>query len=212
MLSFRLFGIPVRIEPWFWVILALIGGGLRANDALSMLWVLLFVLAGFISILVHELGHALTVRKFGLSPAITLIAFGGYASFPAGRLTRKQSFLVTAAGPGVQCLFGVLMLMLASVLPIPPESLVFVFFRYLILVSIIWAVLNCLPIYPMDGGQMLASILGPQRERYVYLTGMLCAVLIGLAGLFLLNAWILFLFMAYFAWKNWGDFQRHSAW
>ena len=104
MLSFRLFGIPVRIEPWFWVILALIGGGLRANDALSMLWVLLFVLAGFISILVHELGHALTVRKFGLSPAITLIAFGGYASFPAGRLTRKQSFLVTAAGPGVQCL------------------------------------------------------------------------------------------------------------
>lgn len=210
MLTFRLFGIPVRIEPWFWVTLALIGGGLRANDAMSMLLVLLFVLAGFISILAHELGHALTVRRFGLSPAITLIAFGGYASFPAGRLTRRQSFFVTAAGPVVQFLFGVLVLLLSALLPISAESLIFVFLRYLIGVSVVWAILNCLPIYPMDGGQMLAAILGPKRERYVYLTAVFCAVLIGLAGLFLLNAWVLFLFMAYFVWKNWGDFKRHS--
>ena len=45
--------------------MALIGGGLRANDSLSILLVLVFILAGLISILVHELGHALTVRKFG---------------------------------------------------------------------------------------------------------------------------------------------------
>lgn len=210
MISFRLFGIPIRIEPWFWVTLALIGGGLRANDAISMYLVLLFVLAGFLSILIHEMGHALTVRKFGLAPAITLVAFGGFASYPAGRLSRSQSFMVTAAGPGVQFVFGILMLLLAQVLPIGANSLVAAFFNYLVLVSIIWAVLNCLPIYPMDGGQMLAAVLGPQRERYVYLTGMLCAVIIGLLGLFLLNAWILFLFMAYFTWKNWADFQRRS--
>jgi stage IV sporulation protein FB len=210
MLTFRLLGIPVRIEPWFWVTLALIGGGLRANDAMSMFLVLLFVIAAFVSILAHELGHALTVRRFGVSPAITLSAFGGYASFPAGRLTRRQSFFVTAAGPVVQFLFGVLVLLLSAMLPISAESLIFVFLRYLIMVSVVWAILNCLPIYPMDGGQMLAAILGPKRERYVYLTAVFCAVLIGLAGLFLLNAWVLFLFMAYFVWKNWADFRRHS--
>lgn len=210
MISFRLFGIPIRIEPWFWVTLALIGGGLRANDALSMYLVLLFVLAGFLSILVHELGHALTVRKFGLAPAITLVAFGGFASYPAGRLSRAQSFMVTAAGPGVQFVFGLLMLLLAQFLPIAANSLVAVFFNYLVLVSVIWSVLNCLPIYPMDGGQMLAAVLGPQRERYVYLTGMLCAAIIGVLGLFLLNAWVLFLFMAFFTWKNWSDFRRRS--
>ncbi|MFT4901904.1 MAG: stage IV sporulation protein FB [Lentimonas sp.] len=209
MLSFRLFGIPVRIEPWFWVTLAFIGGALRANDAISMFLVLLFVLAGFISIMVHEFGHALTVRKFGLYPAVTLVAFGGYASYSAGHLSRRRQFWITAAGPIAQFTFGILVLLLSSVLPISPDSYIRVFLGYLVLVSIIWAILNCLPIYPMDGGQMLASILGPQRERYVYLTGMLCAVLIGVAGLFVLNAWVLFLFMAYFAWKNWGDYRLH---
>ncbi len=55
MLSFNLFGIPVRILPWFWITMALIGGGLGANDSLSILLVLVFILAGLISILVHEL-------------------------------------------------------------------------------------------------------------------------------------------------------------
>ena len=64
MFSFRIFNIPVRVEPWFWVTLALIGGALRANTKEALIAVLFFLLAGFISILVHELGHALTARFF----------------------------------------------------------------------------------------------------------------------------------------------------
>ena len=191
--------------------MALIGGGLSANDSLSLLLVLVFMLAGFISILVHELGHALTVRKFGLPTAITLRAFGGYASYPAGILSRKQTFLVTAAGPSLQLCLGILLLIIHYCVPIPSESLLHALFYDLISISIIWAVLNCLPIYPMDGGQMLAAILGPKRAHYVHLIGALCAVIIGLVSFGLLNSWLLPLFMGLFAWQNWQSFQQRTS-
>ncbi len=210
MISFNLFGIPVRIEPWFWITMAFIGGGLSANDSLSILLVFVFMLAGFISILIHELGHALTVRKFGLPTAITLRAFGGYATYPAGRLDRKQSFLVTAAGPTLQLTLGILLLVVSYFVAIPAESLLKALFLYLIQISIIWAILNCLPIYPMDGGQMLAAALGPKRSHYVHLIGALCAVIIGLAAFSLLQTWLLPLFMALFAWQNWQAFQQRA--
>jgi hypothetical protein len=66
-----------------------------------MMFLVLFVLAGFISVLIHELGHALTGRLFKAQTAITLHAFGGFAVFPSARFTRWQDFLVTAAGPAV---------------------------------------------------------------------------------------------------------------
>ena len=86
MLQFSILGIPVRVEPWFWITMAFIGGGLHATNSTDILLVLVFVFAGFLSIMIHELGHALTIRRYGLPAAITLQAFGGYASFPVGKL------------------------------------------------------------------------------------------------------------------------------
>ena len=211
MLSFNLFGIPVRILPWFWITMALIGGGLGADDSLSILKMLVFILAGLISILVHEFGHALTVRKFGLPTTITLQAFGGYATFPAGILTRKQSFLVTAAGPGLQLALGVFCLILKIFVPIPPESLLNVLMFDLVWISIIWAVLNCLPIYPMDGGQMMAAVLGPKRSHFVHLISAVVAVVIGIGAYLFLNALLLPVFMALFAWQNWQSFHARTS-
>ena len=210
MLSFNLFGIPVRILPWFWITMALIGGGLGANDSLSILLVLIFMLAGFISIMVHELGHALTVRKFGLPTAITLQAFGGYASFPAGQLNRKQSFLVTAAGPALQFALGILLFIIYRMVPIPDTSLLKALLFDLISISIIWAILNCLPVYPMDGGQMMAAVLGPKHAHFVHLISAVAAVLIGLAAYSYLQSILLPLFMAVFAWQNWQAFQAQT--
>ena len=212
MIHFSLFGIPVRIEPWFWITLAFIGSAAGRGHPLGVFMVLVFILAGFVSILVHELGHAFTIRKYGLPTAISLIAFGGFASYPADVLSRKQSFLVTAAGPAIQIVLGVLAIAALFVLPMPPESLLRYFLIYLAWVSIVWAILNCLPIYPMDGGQMLAAVLGPKRQKYVYLIGVFCAVFIGAMGYLVLNAWLLLIFMGFFAWKNWMDFQQsHQA-
>ncbi len=211
MLSFQLFGIPVRIEPFFWLTMGFIGLLVVGGDPGQFPMILVFILAGFLSILIHELGHAVMIRKFGLPTSITLIAFGGFASYPSGVLNRKQSFLVTAAGPGIQLLFGILVLMLLPYSPIPRESLLYLCGQYFMLVSIFWACLNCLPIYPMDGGQMLAAVLGPKRERFVYLTGFLIAILIGAVGFVSLGAILLPIFMGFFAWKNWQDYQAHSG-
>jgi Zn-dependent protease len=207
MIHFTLWGIPVRIEPWFWITMAFIGGGLHAANSMDILLVLVFMFAGFLSILIHELGHAVAIRRYGLPTSITLQAFGGYASYPSGRLSRPQSFLVTAAGPAVQFAFGVLLIVLARNLSIPEGSLFGPFLRDLIWVSIAWSVLNCLPVYPMDGGQMLAAVLGPQKQRYVHLISAFVAVAIGLAGYLYLGTLLLPLFMAFFAWQNWQAFQ-----
>ena len=207
MIQFSIFGIPVRVQLWFWITMAFIGGGLSASNSLDIILVLVFMFAGFLSIMIHELGHALMIRKYGLPTAITLQAFGGFASYPAGQLDRKQSFLVTAAGPGLQFAFGLLLLALAQVIEIPEGSLFGPFLRDLIVVSIIWAVLNCLPIYPMDGGQMLAAVLGPQKQRYVHLISAIVAVVIGVTGYFFLGTILLPIFMALFAWTNWQSFQ-----
>ena len=108
------------------------------------LLLLVFIFAAFLSILIHELGHALMIRKYGLSTAITLQAFGGFATYPSGHLDRKQSFLVTAAGPTVQFAFGVLLIILGRFLNIPEGSLFLPFLVNLILVSIVWSVLKVL--------------------------------------------------------------------
>ena len=211
MIHFSILGIPVRVQPWFWLTMAFIGGRLHASNSLEIFLVLVFIFAGFLSIMVHELGHALMIRRYGLPTAITLQAFGGFASYPAGQLNRKQSFFVTAAGPGLQFVFGLLLIALAHVIAIPDGSLFGPFLRDLILVSLIWSVLNCLPVYPMDGGQMLAAILGPRKQRFVHLISVIVAVVIGLAGYFYLGTILLPIFMALFAWTNWQSFQSMAT-
>jgi len=190
--------------------MAFIGGGLHAANSIDILLVFVFVFAGFLSILVHELGHAVMIRKYGLPTAITLQAFGGYASYPAGRLNRKQSFIVTAAGPAVQFALGVLLIILARNLSIPEGSLFFPFLRDLIWVSIAWSILNCLPVYPMDGGQMMAAVLGPKKQHYVHLISAIVAVAVGIAGYLFFGTILLPIFMALFAWQNWQAYQASA--
>ena len=210
MIQFSILGIPVRVEPWFWITMAFIGGGLHAANSTDILLVRVFVFAGFLSIMIHELGHALIIRKYGLPTAITLQAFGGYASFPAGKLDRKQSFVVTAAGPALQFVFGVLLIVLAPSISVPEGSLFLPFLRDLIWVSIAWSILNCLPVYPMDGGQMMAAILGPKKQHNVHLISSILAVIIAVAGYLYLGTILLPIFMALFAWQNWQSYQASS--
>lgn len=207
MLHFRIFNFQVHVQFWFWLTLGLIGGGLRANDTQSMLAVLMFILAGFVSILVHELGHAFMIRKFGLPTEIHLVAFGGFATFPSGRLSRKESFIVTAAGPLVQFVLGLVALVLLMTVPIPNGSLMLNLLSALLWVSVVWSVLNCLPIFPLDGGQMLSAVLGPQRQHTTYLIGMVVSIAIGALALLFFGMLLLAVFMGYFAYQNWQNYQ-----
>ncbi len=207
MFQFRLFGIPITVLPMFWVTLGLLG--LIGNDVASsaqLLGLALFILAGFISILVHELGHALMIRFYKLPTEIVLQGFGGYASHPAGVLTRLQSFLVTAAGPAIQIALGVAAIALLLFAPLPDTPIKY-FFGALAAVSIGWALLNCLPIFPLDGGRMLQSILGPTRIKAVFITGLITAGGLAILGL-VSGQFFLAIFMGLFAFENYKYLQQ----
>lgn len=210
MVRFTLFGIPVEIQPWFWITLAIVGAPYAGGGASQqgILVLLLFVLAGFISILVHELGHALTGRKFGAQTAITLHAFGGYAIFPSARFTRWQDFLVTAAGPVVQIILGVIFLFISSKAGNDISPFAKNFLGFLAGVSIFWAVLNLIPVLPLDGGRLLASVLGPSRIELTLKISMVVAI-VGAVAMVLLKAGILFpLFLGMFAYQNWQELNH----
>jgi stage IV sporulation protein FB len=210
MLEFTLFKIPVRVEPVFWITLGLLGfmssRGL-GNEAVLMATAL-FVLAGFISILIHELGHALMIKKYKLPTQIVLSSFGGYATHPAGVLDRKQSFLVTLAGPAIQLAFGFAVLFLFPI-ELLPNYMMLLFVQFLYGVSIFWAILNCIPVLPLDGGRMLEAALGPRRIKLTITISMGVAVAACLYG-FSQREPFLGIFMAMFAFQNYQMLERYK--
>jgi Zn-dependent protease len=202
MVRFSIFGIPVLVQPFFWITLAIIGGAGSADSASAILEICLFILAGFLSVLVHELGHALMARKFGAYSEITLEAFGGYAAYSGVRLTRPQSFAVTAAGPAIQMLLGGAVIYLLRFLPDLNDNADY-FLVTLIRISIAWALINLLPVLPLDGGRLLDAVLGPERIKVTLWVSIIVAVLIGV-GMFLYTRRLLFpLFLGMFAWQAW---------
>jgi len=163
-------------------------------------------MAGFISILIHELGHALMVKKYKLPTEIVLSSFGGYATHPGGVLDRKQSFLVTLGGPLLQAVFG---LALYYILPhlILGATLVVYFLGTLTGISIIWAIFNCVPVLPLDGGRMLEAALGPRKIKLTLQISIAVAIILAIFG-FTKNEPILGIFMAMFAFQNYQAYER----
>jgi stage IV sporulation protein FB len=177
MFEFKIFNIPVKVEPWFWIVLALIGGATGADSKAALLQILMFIVAGFISILVHELGHALTARHFGHRVNILLHGFGGLAFYQGGGQTRQRTFLITAAGPAIQIALGLVVLAFYNQFDgISTPSRQFLWILYWI--SFVWAILNLLPILPLDGGRLLESILGPGRIRLTLTISLTVAALV----------------------------------
>jgi stage IV sporulation protein FB len=209
MIRFTLFGIPVLVQPFFWITLAVLGGALHADSAAAILDIGLFLIAGFISVLVHELGHALTARKFGAYSEITLQAFGGYAAYSGVRLTRPQSFAVTAAGPLVQIALGLALYFSLPYLPQINREAAY-FLVTLIWISIAWAVLNLLPILPLDGGQMLNAILGPERIRITLWVTVVCAIIVAILLFQRTGSFIFPIFLCMFAWQAWQALRENQ--
>ncbi|RYD34746.1 MAG: hypothetical protein EOP85_19565 [Verrucomicrobiaceae bacterium] len=200
MFRFSVFGIPVEVQPFFWITLAILGASGDLDSASGIFKIVLFVLAGFISVLVHELGHALTARRFGANVYIVLQAFGGYAAYSGVRLGRKQSFLITAAGPAIQIVLGLLVWGLLMVLP-EMHSYGTHFLQMLMIISIFWAVLNLLPVVPLDGGQMMHAVLGPARIKITLWITIITAIFVAVL-MFKFTRSILFpVFLGMFAWQ-----------
>jgi Zn-dependent protease len=175
-LNFRLLGIPVRISPWFWLAGLLLGA--RSSGPVSLL---LWVAALLASILVHELGHAVVIRSFGFRPWITLYGFGGLTSYdprPVYRSPESETWgrvAISLAGPVAGLLLAALLwlgLVAAGHRPDivfgPPLHLtpwvrlpnlrLAEFLNYIFFISVAWGLVNLLPVYPLDGGQIAREI------------------------------------------------------
>lgn len=207
MIRFHIFGIPVTVQPFFWITLALIGGALHIDSRDGMIYILFFITAGFISIMVHELGHALMAVKFGARTEIVLQAFGGYAAYSGVRMTRAQSAIITAGGPALQMVLGGLAFgLLKAGLNMPANAILFVWLIFII--SFVWAILNLLPVLPLDGGRLVEAALGPQRIRLTLMISVATAIVAGIYGWMHFQSILLPIFMGYFAWLSFQELQR----
>ncbi|MDQ3640836.1 MAG: site-2 protease family protein [Actinomycetota bacterium] len=174
-LEFRVSGIPVRVEPIFFLVMGLLGW---ANGYTGVL-IPVFMVVGGVSILLHELGHATAQRSFGGRPAVTLTGFGGYTTGPVQ--PKGRSLVVTLAGPGAGFLAAIVGVALSQV--VTSESrIVDSALDILIWVNIFWGIFNLLPILPLDGGHVAADLFGLRPAQYLSLAG---AIALGAVGLFL---------------------------
>lgn len=128
-----------------------------------LVWVVV-VLTG---VLAHELGHAFAGRRLGLSPWIRLMAFGGMTGWMRPRnLTAGQHILISVAGPAVGISIGsaALVARYAAISAGAPPAVLQVL-GFVVWVNLGWGILNLLPILPLDGGHILASVAGMVAGR-----------------------------------------------
>jgi Zn-dependent protease len=219
-LSFSLFGIPVRVVPTFWLLAVLLGWNSTMHDpkqgfALMLIWIAVV----FVSILVHELGHALTATLFGYPPRIMLYHFGGLAMYePVHGYTAGKAILITLAGPGAGFfLFGitVVVALLFRVPVLDPTSLAGHTVQMLVWVNLVWSVLNLLPVLPLDGGQVcreICSSVSPYSGiLWALRIGIAVGALIGVGLLALHMVWggVMFLLLAA---QNYQEYERRKSW
>jgi Zn-dependent protease len=182
-LRFNLAGFPVRVHPLFWLIAVLLG--YSSGDIVQ---ILVWVAVVFISILIHELGHALAFRRYGLSSQIVLHFAGGLtipeSTYWGSRwanvaLGPNQNIFISLAGPVAGFLLAglvmaavvlaggsILTYRLLGFIPLPTMAALPVggqvlnmFVTALLWVNIFWGVINLMPVHPLDGGSVTRNIL-----------------------------------------------------
>jgi Zn-dependent protease len=207
MLSFRLLGIPVTVRPSFLIIAGLLG---LSSGRLALLFAWVGIV--FVSILIHELGHALTARAFGAEVEIELNAIGGLTSWstPEGELGPGRRAVVAAAGSGVGVLFGGAV-WLVSRLTGPYDDIAGFVVSNLILVNVFWGLLNWAPIRPLDGGHLLTSLLEKVAPKNGEKIGNVVFLLTALGAL-AAAVWWQRIFVAVLAgWLVMGELSRGRA-
>jgi stage IV sporulation protein FB len=174
-LNFPLLGIPVRVEPWFWLMTLFLGS--QRRDAAS---ILSWIAAVFCSILVHELGHALVMRAYGLRPWIVLYSMGGLACYDPRDAYRSRGsdwrgqILISFAGPAAGFLLAAVIVLgivaaghgadISFSLWWPhlsvwlPNHRLADLLNYVFFICVFWGLVNLLPIYPLDGGQIAREL------------------------------------------------------
>ncbi len=174
---FRLAGINVYLHWTFlillaWIFLAGMGGGKPLGEALIPI---AFILSLFACVLLHEYGHALAARRYGIGTEhITLLPIGGIASLEKMPEDPKQELVVALAGPAVNLVIAAMLLMyfLAAGRPLElhlwqDASLLTEgkYLPFLLLINLMLLGFNLIPAFPMDGGRVLRALLSMRQTR-----------------------------------------------
>jgi stage IV sporulation protein FB len=165
-IHFQILGIPCRIHPYFWLSALFFAWprnpNLPGNIILTLM--ILRIACLLVSILVHELGHAVLIRWAGFPPEIVLHAFGGYALYHPYRTVRTGvAVAISFAGPAAGfVLYGLVKLIEIWVttayrgrVPFQLQEV----FAQMEWINLYWGLVNLLPVYPLDGGQISRTVL-----------------------------------------------------
>lgn len=203
---FTLANIPVRVNPWLFLLLFMLGRGLQPKG------LLLFVPCAVLSLLVHEFGHALVARRYKLNPEILLHGWGGLTAHQRAS-TPGQEAKIIAAGPFAGLLLFGTSYLVNRYVALPPGAPTAVF-GLLEDINFYWSIFNLMPMWPLDGGQLLRlgamKIWQPARgERIAHIASI---VVVGLVAFFAYQAGfggpLMLIMLGLTAWQN---FQALSA-
>ncbi len=215
----RFGGTAVKIHITFVLLLAWIAASAWAQGgARAALDSTLFIVLIFACVVLHEFGHILAARRYGIStPTVTLLPIGGVASMERLPTNPRQELVVALAGPAVNLVIGlILALALGTLRPAelteidnPNLSLL----GRLAAANIFLAVFNLVPAFPMDGGRVLHALLamrlgGPLATEVAARIGQAFAIGLGFLGLF---GNPLLLFIAIFVYMAAAGEARTSA-
>jgi Zn-dependent protease len=184
VVEFRLGTIPIRVQGSFFIMALILGATGSRDPATVVIWIVVVAL----SVLLHELGHAMMGKAFGLVPAIELHGMGGTTSWPQGKdVSYGKRILISLAGPGVGLAIGVAIFGALVVAGKPENHLALVALEDLVYVNGFWAVLNLIPMLPLDGGNVMAHTLNAvtkgKGDRPARIVSLVVAAGVGLFAL-----------------------------
>jgi stage IV sporulation protein FB len=180
--------IPITIFSTFWIFAALIGYLNSQTLSGTFIWIGIIL----ISVLFHECGHALTALMWGKKPRIELVALGGLTYHESEDLPLWKQFFIVLDGP----IFGFILFLLATLLlslSLFTSPVILAIIEAIQAVNLFWTLLNLLPVFPLDGGQLLRIVFegmfGLKGLKYAFATSTAIGTLLSLG--FFLFQWIL---------------------
>lgn len=211
-------GIALHVHATFPLLLAwwAVAAYQRSGSATAALAAVLFIVSVFGTVVLHELGHAVAAKRYGIKTRdITLLPIGGVARLERMPRDPRQELIVALAGPAVNvAIAGLLFLGLSASGGIPPavEStrigagfLDRAFAAQMLAVNIWLVLFNLIPAFPMDGGRVLRAVIAMRTADYSHATetaarvGKFFALVFGIVGLFVVDNPFLVL-IALFVW------------
>jgi len=251
-LRWQMFGIPVRVHPMFWLATLLMG---QASLQIGAAYLVAWVACVFVSILIHELGHVLMGRVYGTNGQIVLYAFGGLAIGSNHLRNRWQRVAVSLAGPGAGFIFLIAILGLLWLRNADDGTAYFALagehlgidhaeeteehiramvrarrlevavVDNLIFINLFWGLVNLLPIWPLDGGQVCREVCNAASPgRGIVISLQISIVVSGFVAAcalldkmdrpilpFPFGGWFTVLFFGAFAWQSYEELKRAQS-